>query len=291
MIIREPVVAGQFYPAKADRCRAELLEYLAGDPPVFESRGRLIGGIVPHAGWMCSGAVAAKVFSLLAGAGSPKSIVLFGGVHRHTGREAALFGSGRWETPLGPVEIDARLAERVLGYTNLIVDDAYAHDAEHSIEVQMPFVRHLFPSAKVLPIMVPIGPRAHEVGEAVARTLTAYSYDALIIGTTDLTHYGPRYGFIPRGVGPEGNEWAKSENDRRYIELLCSMKGKELIRESAARKNACSSGAAAATIAAVAAMGATRGTLLEHTTSSEVLSGAFPGEQEDSVGYAAVVYD
>lgn len=297
MIIREPAFAGQFYPAEPGPCRAELLGFLKAslrdfgtDGRTVEAAERLVGGLVPHAGWVCSAAVAGKVFTALAASRSPDIVILFGGVHRFRGPQAALFGSGRWETPLGPVSVDGRLAERILGHTNLIVDDPYAHEDEHSIEVQMPFVKHLFPNAKTVPIMVPPVETADEVGEAVARTLKAYKYDAVIVGTTDLTHYGPRYGFTPQGVGAKGNTWAKTENDRRFIELICSMKTKELVSEAAGHKNACSSGAAAATLAAVTALGATRGVLLEQTTSSEVLADQLPGEQHDSVGYAAIVF-
>lgn len=290
MMIREPVVAGQFYPGRADRCRTELEQWLDAGTSDWPGTQRVIGGLVPHAGWVYSGAVAASVFNVLRASPSPKVIVLFGGVHRHRGREGALFGSGQWNTPLGPVEIDTRLAERVLGHTNLIVDDPYAHDEEHSIEVQMPFVKHLFPEAKTLPIMVPVSNVAHEVGEAVARTLSAYNYEALIVGTTDLTHYGPNYGFAPHGIGAEGNTWAKDENDRRFIDLVCSLKSHEVVREATKHKNACSSGATAATLAAVTALGAQRGILLEHTSSAEVMAARSPGDAHDSVGYAAVVF-
>jgi len=269
MIIREPVVAGQFYPANPDQCRAEVLQYLSEGSADHTTDSRLLGGIVPHAGWVFSGAVAARVFNALAASGTPDVIVLVGSVHRIRGREAALFGAGRWETPLGPLEVDSRLAERILGHTNLIVDDPYAHEQEHSIEVQMPFVKHLFPEAKVVPIMVPQVPTAYEVGEAIGRTLTAYKYNALIVGTTDLTHYGPRYGFIPHG----------------------SMRAKEVVSEAIEHKNACGGGATAATVAAVAALGATKGMLLEHTTSTEVAGGRMPDDQADSVGYAAIVFE
>lgn len=291
MMIREPVVAGQFYAGQVDRCRAELKQLFGEVAPFDAPVGRrLMGGLVPHAGWMCSGAVAAQVFQALASSRTPEVIVLFGGVHRHRGREAALFGSGRWETPLGPIEVDSRLAERILGHTNLIVDDPYAHEEEHSLEVQMPFVKHLFPQAKIVPLMVPVVKTAHEVGEAVGRTLTAYGYDALIVGTTDLTHYGPHYGFVPQGIGAKGNTWAKEVNDRRFIDLVCKLKTGQVVTEATERKNACSSGAAAATLAAVNALGATEGILLQHTTSSEVL-GACSGEgMADSVGYAGIVF-
>lgn len=290
-MIREPVFAGQFYADGEDRCRKELEQLLDAVPVTNAPQSRqLYGGIVPHAGWSCSGAVAAKVFRALAAAPSPDVLVLFGGMHRPRGRHAALFGAGRWETPLGPIEVDSRLTERILGHTNLIVDDPYAHEDEHSLEVQMPFVKHLFPKAKVVPLMVPVVKTAHEVGEAVGRTLTAYGYDALIVGTTDLTHYGPYYGFVPQGIGAAGNTWAKDINDRRFIDLVCKLDTKQIVAEAAEQKNACSSGAAAATIAAVSALGATEGILLQHTTSSEVLGLKSEKELADSVGYAGIVF-
>jgi len=199
-----------------------------------------------------------------------------------------MFARGRWETPLGPVQIDTRLAERILGQTNLIVDDPYAHEDEHSLEVQAPFVRHLFPKARIVPLMVPAVVVAHEVGEAVARTLQAYDYDALIVGTTDLTHYGPHYGFMPMGIGPKGHEWAK-DNDKRFIELVRRMKGSKLVQEAGENRNACSSGAAAATVAAVTALGATEGVLLDHFSSSEVSRQSL-FDKSDSVGYAGIVF-
>jgi hypothetical protein len=290
MIIREPIVAGRFYSAERERCVEELGGYLAAAAAAPGGLGRIVGGIVPHAGWMCSGQVAATVFAAIAKNRRPEVLVLFGGVHRYRGQEAAMFGSGRWETPLGPIEIDARLAERVAGHTNLIVDDPYAHEEEHSLEVQVPFLKHLFPKAKILPIMVPPRGTADEVGDAVARTLTAYKYDAVVVGTTDLTHYGPHYGFVPHGIGGGGNRWAKETNDRRFIELTCAMKSGSMVAEALEHKNACSSGAAAATTAACAGLGAKRGVALAQTCSSEVLAKNIGEPMEDSVGYAGIVF-
>ena len=290
MMIREPIVAGQFYPADPDRCRTELLALLRGVSSLPALAPPLLGGLVPHAGWVCSGAVAAKVFAALARWKSPTTIIMFSGVHRYREKEAALFSAGRWKTPLGAVEVDSRLAEHILGHTNLIVDNRHAHEEEHSLEVQMPFVKHLFPEAQVVPIMVPIVKTAPNIGDAVGQALKAYHRDVLIIGTTDLTHYGPRYGFVPQGVGEQANTWAKEENDRRFIDLVCKMRATNLVSEAVNRKNACNSGAAAATITAVQALGGTSGVLLEHTTSSEVLAGQVPGEQTDSVGYAGIVF-
>jgi len=88
------------------------------------------------------------------------------------------------------------------------------------------------------------------------RTLFSYDYEALVIGTTDLTHYGPSYGFAPRGVGAKGNAWAKDVNDKSFIDLVCAMRGADIVREARERQNACGSGATAATIGAAATLGA-----------------------------------
>lgn len=291
MRIREPVVAGRFYAANEAGCRRDLDVLLQSFEGAPTGSDQLLGGLVPHAGWMCSGAVAAEVFSQLAAShAGPDVLVLFGGVHRYRGKKAALFGSGRWDTPLGPMLIDDRLTDRILGQSNLLVDDPYAHEHEHSLEVQMPFLARLFPKTKVVPVMVPMTPTAREVGEAVGRTLKAYKYDALIIGTTDLTHYGPGYHFAPHGTEEDGHRWAKEENDQRFIDLVRTLRDDRVVEEAMEHKNACSAGAVAATLAAVKALGATRAEMLKHTNSREVLGPAASQEMPDSVGYAGFVF-
>lgn len=290
MRVREPVVAGSFYAAEPEQCSEDVARILAANAPRQAIHGRIVGGLVPHAGWAYSGGVAAKVFRTVAAHRTAKVVVLFGGVHRYRGRLAAMFGSGRWESPLGSAMIDERLAERLLGHTNLVIDDPYAHEDEHSIEVQLPFVQRMFPGAAILPIMVPATPTSHEVGEAVARTLVAYKYEAVVVGTTDLTHYGPRYHFTPRGTGRQANAWAKVENDRRFIDMVLNVQDGDLVNEAAEHKNACSAGAAAATIAACKALGATHGELLQHTSSGDLMAALGEGDVTDSVGYAGVVF-
>ena len=110
-----------------------------------------------------------------------------------------------------------------------------------------------------------------------------------MVGSTDLTHYGPSYGFIPGGSGRAGLEWAR-ENDRRVLDLIEAMRAEDVIEETASRQNACGGGAIAATIAACSAMGATRGICLDYTTSAEMMKEAFGRSAEDAVGYAAVIF-
>lgn len=283
MLVREPVFAGRFYAAGEAACRREVEACTTDVPPL--PAGVMYGGIVPHAGWMFSGKVAGKVFAALA-ARRPATVVLFGADHRGRTDRAAVFPSGCWGTPLGPVLVDDRFVEHLLGQTNLVVEDAFAHEDEHSIEVQVPFIRHLLPEARIVPITVPPVGEAAEVGRAVARTMKSNRVEGVVVGSTDLTHYGPAYGFTPQGVGVSGITWAKEVNDRRLLDRVRRLEAEAVVPEAREHLNACGPGAVAATLGAAVQLGAERAEVLEHTTSFEVLEGR---GSSDSVGYAGVV--
>ena len=286
-MIREPARAGTFYPGSADQCRKAAAELIAAPLGDIAVGRRLVGGIVPHAGWSFSGPVAGQVVATLAAARQPSVAVIFGAVHFQRGRNSWMFGSGRWETPLGQVEVDQRLAERICGHTNLILDDPHAHEQEHSIEVQMPLLQVALPGCRIVPILVPPIAKAVEVGDAVGRTIESYGYDAIVLGSTDLTHYGPSYGMATHGRGAEGVTWAKEVNDRRIIELMAGLQADQVVAEAAEHHNACGAGAVAATISAARRLGADRGVLLAHTSSAEILG---TPDGTDSVGYAGLVF-
>jgi AmmeMemoRadiSam system protein B len=285
-LLRKPIVAGRFYPARAEACRAALEECFTAIPTPADLPRKLQAGLVPHAGWVCSGRVAARVFAALATQGPFETVVLFGAVHRWAGTKAALYTRGAWQTPLGDVEVDDRLGAAVLAESADCADEPSAHADEHSLEVQTPFVQWAFPQARILPIMVPAGSPAARIGAAVIKAIAATGRVALVVGTTDLTHYGPAYGFIPKGRGDAGLRWAKDVNDRRMVDLIVKRGADEVIPEALQRHNACGPGAVAATLAAAVELGANRTAILEHTTSAEVLGGV----QEDAVGYLGAVF-
>lgn len=292
MPVRPPAVAGHFYPESPEQCRRELAHYLAEDAvPGAARRGgsQPVGGVVPHAGWVCSAAVAAEVIRALAGRPDIETFVIFGTVHRPIGTAAAVDPAGAWRTPIGDIEIDEPLARAVIGASPLLEDNPEAHRPEHSIEVQVPFVQQLAPRARLLPIMVPPHRTSHEVGRVVAEQARALGRSVVFLGSTDLTHYGPRYHFTPQGVGTEALKWAKEVNDRRIIERMLAMEPEAVVPEAAAHHNACGSGAIAATMAASRIFGADSADLLRHTTSAEVLATRL-GRMDDAVGYAGIVF-
>ena len=290
MLVREPVADGSFYPAGRDAC-IELMNSLhyVEAPEVLPPRP--VAGIVPHAGWVFSGATALAVLEALKDRRTPRSFVLFGAVHRPI-RRSAIFSNGVWRTPLGDAQVDERLAREILTRADdLLADDPRAHEQEHSIEVQVPFIQQLFPHAKIVPIAVVPDDDAPEIGRRVAGAIRNLDADAVCLGSTDLTHYGPAYGFTPKGVGEEALRWVRDENDRRIIDLMLRLDAEAAVPEAKARMNACGSGAVAAALAAARELGAVQGYLVHYTTSFDVMKERMGRRGFDAaVGYAGLVF-
>lgn len=290
MSTRKPVVAGQFYPGDREECLAQVRACLEAEALPAEVPASIVAGIVPHAGWTFSGSVAALAFRAIAECGrAVETFVMCGTAHGYFGPQAADDESEAWACPLGEVAVDLALREKLVRRGAVAVDAA-AHRGEHSIEVQIPFLVHLFPGAKILPLTVPPTHGALSLGESLAEIVTESGQEAVIIGSTDLTHYGPRYGFTPMGAGSEGLHWAKEVNDRAFIDWALELDSERLLAGAIENGNACGPGAAAATIGAARRLGAQRGTLLAHTHSNDVLRRTMGSASRDSVGYAALVF-
>ncbi len=283
---REPVVAGMFYPASAQEAEAQIARYVQEARKAMPE-GTFFAGLVPHAGWIYSGAIAVETLVTLRESGTPATVVILGAVHSWGVGRPALYGQGMWETPLGDLEVDGALASEIVEQAaGEVEDNPYAHSQEHSIEVQLPFIKYLFPEAKIVPLMVPPTERSVALGEAIARAVKPRQGDVYLVGSTDLTHYGPRYGFAPRGTGPAALAWAK-ENDRRLLDSITHLRAEAIVAQATTDLSACGAGAIAATVAAARALGAQRGVVIEHTTSYDVQP---MGSPTDLVGYASVVF-
>jgi AmmeMemoRadiSam system protein B len=246
-----------------------------------------VAGIVPHAGWIFSGAVAAKVFKCISAKAGPDTFILLGAVHTGRPRGNSLYSRGAWATPLGDVKIDEDVAATLIkALAGDVSEDPYAHEGEHSLEVQVPFIKFLCPEAKIVPIAIPPDENAHITGRKIGEAAAGAGKKIVVVGTTDLTHYGDPYGFTPFGYGP-GAKKRMRENDARIIELALLMRADDIRKEAQKSHNACGSGAMAATVAAAKAMGAEKGHLLEYTTSHDVMA---EGEFDMAVGYAGIVF-
>ncbi|MEJ5259370.1 MAG: AmmeMemoRadiSam system protein B [Anaerohalosphaeraceae bacterium] len=289
-MIRKPAVAGQFYSASRSGCLSEIEDCLPRTSFSVELPNPIVAGIVPHAGWVFSGDLAAMVFQAVRQVnGTVDTFVLFGASHRYGSGVPAVYDKGAWETPLGLAHIDEDLAAKVVALGASA--KPAAHLGEHSIEVQIPFIQYLFPEAQIVPILMPLSGFEVQFGQEVGRLLNSIrDKKTVCIASTDLTHYGPRYGFCPQGIGSEAIEWAHRVNDGQFINLALQMKADQIVSNACENQNACGPAAAAALVAAARARGASKGVLLAHTNSRDVMLQKFRQRSEESVGYAAIVF-
>jgi len=187
-MIRTPAVAGSFYPADPDVLTRDLDRLAAGRRPPPSPRA--VALMVPHAGYVYSGGVAASTYTA---AGLSRRVVLLGPNHTGAGEAIAVVERGAWRTPLGEAPVDAALAAAILAACRAARADTEAHRREHSLEVQIPFLQHLVTGLSVVPICV--GTRRLEalldLGRAVAEAVAAAGDEVLIVLSSDMSHYQP----------------------------------------------------------------------------------------------------
>jgi AmmeMemoRadiSam system protein B len=270
-----------WYPWDGKDCKKEIEAYLEGWSPSQPLSGKGMGGIIPHAGWYFSGKVAARVFYSLRPKDKVEVVVVYGG---HLGPESLpqIVMEDAWETPFGDIEIHMDLAKNLMKRIDAKKESPSSGD--NTIEIQLAMVKHFFPGAKLLAIRSPISLKALSLGEEVAAITKEEGLSILAIGSTDLTHYGPNYGFLRKGVGPSAVEWVKKENDKGFIDRALKMDTEGLLKHALENDSACSAGAAASAIATCKSLGAERGILLDYYTSYDILP------DESFVGYAGILY-
>ncbi len=269
-----------WYPWDGKDCKKEIESYLEGwSPPGLSMKG--LGGIVPHAGWYFSGRLAARVFHSLKSDRKIGLVVVYGG-HLSPEDIPRIVSEEFWETPFGDIEIDTDFVKGLAKRVEAVKESPSSGD--NTIEIQLTLVKHFFPEAKLLAIRSPVSLKAKALGEAVAEIAREKGIEALAIGSTDLTHYGPNYGFLAKGVGPSAVEWVKRENDRGWVDRALKMDTEGLLMHALEHDSACSAGAAASAMATCKSLGAEKGILLDYYTSYDVLP------DESFVGYAGILY-
>lgn len=299
LTVRPPAVAGRFYPAEAQACRAQAESYVNGSGAAGGSNAdaarNWIGGIVPHAGWICSGAIAGRTIAALAAAAARQRrsvdvVVVFGAVHSAAPLDvAALDSHARWDVPGGPSDLPEALERRLIeSSADLFRVDERFHETEHAVEVEIPLIQVPWPDVLILPVEVPAVEDAAQIGIVTAKAVEDAGLSPVFLASSDLTHYGPGYRFTPAGIGLAALDWAKS-NDRRMLELVADMAIDRIVPEAHSRLNACGSGAIAAMLAACREHGASGGQILRHANSFETLAEVAPHGPENAVGYASVV--
>lgn len=184
-MLRQPVVAGQFYEGRPAQLRAQVESYI--DPKA--KREDVIGLLAPHAGFMFSGQVAGAVYSRIR---LPDTFVILGPNHTGRGKPWAIMTKGAWRTPLGDAEINSDLAEKILAGSKYLEEDDVAHSGEHSIEVQLPFLQYFGKEFKFVPICLSHADFeiCQDIGKTIAESVKQKKL--IIVASSDLTHYEPQ---------------------------------------------------------------------------------------------------
>lgn len=274
MAYRPAAVAGTWYPGSAGALTREVDAYLdaaAPGPP-----GRLHAVIAPHAGLMFSGPVGAYAYKAAA-AGSYDVAVLVGPSHFLGFDGVALWPEGAFDTPLGAATIDEAGA-RALAAFDVIQSLPQAHRREHSLEMQLPFLRRLLPDVPIVPLLIGYQHRATIEALAAALASAFAQRRALLVASTDLSHYFDA-------------ETAKAL-DRRVCDRVGAFDSAALLdlfeqypEGERGRYVACGGGAAIAVMMAARALGARDGRVLKYAHSGEV-----SGDYDGVVGYMAAAF-
>lgn len=265
-MIRRSAVAGSFYAGTRERLRLQVEDLL----PQGLARERAIGVVVPHAGYIYSGRVAAAVYSRVE---LPETFVILGPNHTGLGAGAAIMTYGQWETPLGAVHIDAELGRAILGHSSVLEEDHLGHLREHSIEVQLPFLQYCRRPFRFVPICLFSHEYAacQDVGQAVAGAVREAGRGVLLVASTDMSHYISRE--------------EAGEKDRKAIDAILALDPEGLHR--VVRREGismCGFHPTTAMLVAAKALGATRADLVMYTDSGEVTR-----DLREVVAYAGLV--
>lgn len=267
-MIRNPAVAGQFYPGWARELR-ETIKYMTDSKA---EKVDAIGVVVPHAGYIYSGQVAGAVLS---GIEFKDTFVLMGPNHRGMGKPLSIMTAGTWKTPLGEVQVNSELANAILKESSHLEEDELAHIMEHSLEVQVPFLQFFQPTVRIVPIVFsPVNIEVyHEIGRSVARAIQKTGAGAVMLASTDMTHYEP-------------HDSAKRK-DKFAIDAILKLDSEALVQSI--KQHGISMCGYAPTISLIAAareMGAQKTKLVKYQTSGDT-----SGDYSSVVGYAGIIIE
>ncbi len=229
--------SGSFYPDDP----AEIIEFINGCAVREEKIYPMAGCVLPHAGWFFSGRTALNTLRAASGFSGVRLCVIFGAVHTRAMARPALSPADGWETPLGTAPVDTAVAAE-LADSGLFDVSASAHEDEHSIEVLLPFVRHLAPDCLILPVSVP-----YYIQDDLEKYVSVFSKIAqkegtFFIASSDFTHYGPRYGDLSYGSGEAAHSRVKEEKDKLFINLVRSGEYGRIIPYAVKHASACGAG-------------------------------------------------
>jgi MEMO1 family protein len=277
-MIRPPAVAGRFYPSDSRELARQVDEYSQPSAAARAKRLPARGCLVPHAGYMYSGHVAGAVYSSLQ---IPERLILLGPRHFPRGEPMAILTEGSWQTPLGEARIDSALAAELARACPRLREDAVAHEREHSLEVQLPFLQRLAGDFRFVPVVIAVDRYSllEELGRAVAQVVAAHAAQAagaedarvLVIASSDMNHYE--------------SDAITREKDHRAMDRVLALDPRGLYDTVRNEEiSMCGYAATVAMLIAVRELGAKEAQLVRYATSGDAT-----GDRDEVVGYAGII--
>jgi AmmeMemoRadiSam system protein B len=266
-MIRNPYVAGYFYPDSP----AELKSMIAGYVDKKAPKEDVIGLLVPHAGYIYSGPVTGAAISRVK---FKDTFIIIGPSHSGRGKPYSVMPEGTWKMPFGDVEVDAELARKIISVSKYLEEDNQAHQDEHAVEVQLPFLQYFKPDVKIVPIILGYTEASFlkQIGMDIARAVQELKREVIILASGDMTHY-------------ESHNSA-SEKDHKAVEAMLALDEEELTRRYKRLSiSMCAYGPVMAVMSAVKELGAASAELVMYRTSGDTTK-----EYDAVVGYAGVIF-
>ncbi len=267
--VRQPVVAGAFYPEDSVRLRTLVADLLGDETPMRVESS--VAAIVPHAGYVYSGRVVGSGLRAASAFGKPEAVYVLGASHSGAGGALSLPEDGAWRTPLGDVSLDGPAMGRLLSLGLTREPAAFRH--EHSMEVVLPFLQVLFQQGPpIVPVCVQLAPWADLVSGARVLGEAIGGRRVWIIASSDFTHYEP--------------DRVARERDRVALDLILAGDAEGFYRQTVERGlTICGAGAICVLLLLARDLGLTYSSLVEYATSGDVT-----GDRTAVVGYAAVSF-
>lgn len=270
--LRAPAVSGRFYPGTASELERNLRDLL-GPLDAIAHPAAARAAIVPHAGYLYSGVTAAHAFARIR---IPPLVIILAPNHTGLSRApggASLWERGAFETPLGRVTVDEALGQALLAACPLVAVDHLAHQDEHAVEVELPFIQVLAPGTRMVPVVLSWDDweSCRTLGEALAKVVREAAEPVLLLASSDLSHYEPAN--------------TAEIKDAQALGAVQALDGGELLRRCHREGiTMCGRAPVATVLAAARALGATRADVVDYRHSGWVTL-----DESSVVGYAGVV--
>ncbi|MCX7655842.1 MAG: AmmeMemoRadiSam system protein B [Treponemataceae bacterium] len=247
-----------WYPDTKEAIQTFVEEHRQKNPPSF-SCGAVV---VPHAGWYFSGSLALHGLELLPK--ECKTLVVIGG-HLSSRDVPRIMSRSGVETPLGILPVDQDFTHKIQEAIPWVEDE----EVDNSVEVHLPLIHALFPSVKIVWLRLPPSFESYTIGTTVAHISCDLGVACGVVGSSDLTHYGPNYGFVPQGVGKRALGWVREVNDKMLLEAIQRRDPEEILNRARQDYSACSIGAVLGALGFADVGGYTHVRLVEYATSAD----------------------